>query len=200
MNEIHGKSILVRVRARFELSGVDCIHHNSGIFSRRFTSCLYLEVESNIFHHWAASVLYLGCLCKNIRGWTPCHNQIAFRIGHLRVHLSLHFKARLVGSLCYEKQFSSILKLELIIITKVSQLDSLWKRDWRELGNGLFKRCPNRNTTCRWRTSTLRHVQHYNNMNNFQFWKSPTRDHHSRVLLPHIFGYLQILLSKNGYS
>ena len=41
-------------------------------------------------------------------------------------------------SLCYENQFSFILKLELIIITKVSHLDSLWKRDWGELGNGLF--------------------------------------------------------------
>ena len=41
-------------------------------------------------------------------------------------------------SLCYENQFSIILKLELIIITKVSHLDSLWKRDWGELGNGLL--------------------------------------------------------------
>ena len=28
------------------------------------------------------------------------------------------------------------MKLELITITKVSHLDSLWKRDWGELGNG----------------------------------------------------------------
>ena len=47
-----------------------------------------------------------------------------------------HFKAR--RSLCYENQVSFILKLELIIITKVSHLDSLWKRDWGELGNGLL--------------------------------------------------------------
>ena len=39
-------------------------------------------------------------------------------------------------SLCYENQFSLILKLELI--TKVSHLDLLWKRDWGELGNGLL--------------------------------------------------------------
>ena len=31
-----------------------------------------------------------------------------------------------------------ILKLELITITKISLLDSLWKRDWGELGNGLL--------------------------------------------------------------
>ena len=30
------------------------------------------------------------------------------------------------------------MKLELIIITKISLLDSLWKGDWGELGNGLF--------------------------------------------------------------
>ena len=41
-------------------------------------------------------------------------------------------------SLCYENQFLFILKLELITITKISHLDSLWKREWRELGNGLF--------------------------------------------------------------
>ena len=40
-------------------------------------------------------------------------------------------------SLCYENQFSFILKLELIIITKISHLNSLWKRDWGELGHGL---------------------------------------------------------------
>ena len=37
-------------------------------------------------------------------------------IGHFLVQLSLHFKARL--SLCYENQFSFILKLQLITITK----------------------------------------------------------------------------------
>ena len=41
-------------------------------------------------------------------------------------------------SLCYENQFSFILKVELITITKISHLDSLWKRDLGELGNGLF--------------------------------------------------------------
>ena len=41
-------------------------------------------------------------------------------------------------SLCYENQFSFILKLELITITKVSHLDSLLRRDLGELGNGLF--------------------------------------------------------------
>ena len=45
-----------------------------------------------------------------------------------------------VRSLCYEYQFSFILKLEIITITKISHLDSLWKRDRGELGNGLFGR------------------------------------------------------------
>ena len=31
-----------------------------------------------------------------------------------------------------------VLKLELIIMTKISHLDSLWKRDWGEFGNGLL--------------------------------------------------------------
>ena len=60
-----------------------------------------------------------------------------FAVGHFWVHLSLHFKVRL--SLCHENQFSFILKLELIIITKISHLDSLWKRDYGKLGNGQFQ-------------------------------------------------------------
>ena len=43
-------------------------------------------------------------------------------IRHFRVHLSLHFKARLSAKSCYENQFSFILKLELIIITKAFAL------------------------------------------------------------------------------
>jgi len=42
-----------------------------------------------------------------------------------------------VRILCYENQFSFILKLELITTTTISHLDSLWKRDWGEIGNGL---------------------------------------------------------------
>ena len=37
-----------------------------------------------------------------------------------------------------KNQFSFKLKLELITITKISHLDSFWKRDWGELGNGLL--------------------------------------------------------------
>ena len=48
------------------------------------------------------------------------------------------FQSEAKCEVCYENQFSFILKLELIIITKISHLDSLWKRDWGELGNGLF--------------------------------------------------------------
>ena len=48
------------------------------------------------------------------------------------------FQSEAKCEFCYENQFSFILKLELIIITKISHLDSLWKRDWGELGNGLF--------------------------------------------------------------
>ena len=33
----------------------------------------------------------------------------------------------------YEYQFSFILKLELITLTKILRLDSLWRRDWGEL-------------------------------------------------------------------
>ena len=43
-------------------------------------------------------------------------------------------------SYCYENQFSFILKLVLIIMTKISHLDSLWKRDQGKLGNGLLSR------------------------------------------------------------
>ena len=57
-----------------------------------------------------------------------------YLIDHFGIHFSLHFKASL---LCYEYQFSFILKLELITTTKISHLDSLSKRDWGELGNGL---------------------------------------------------------------
>ena len=53
------------------------------------------------------------------------------------------FQSEAKCEVCCENQFSFILKLELIIITKVSHLDSLWKRDWGELGNGLFAvHCP----------------------------------------------------------
>ena len=48
------------------------------------------------------------------------------------------FQSKAKCEVCYENQFSFILKLELIIITKVLHLDSLWKRDWGELGNGLL--------------------------------------------------------------
>ena len=41
-----------------------------------------------------------------------------------------------VRSLCHEYQFP--LKLALITTTKISLLDSLWRRHWEELGNGLF--------------------------------------------------------------
>ena len=59
-------------------------------------------------------------------------------IGRFQVHLSLHFKVRLWS---YENPFSFILKLELITVTKIPHLDSLWKRDWGELEleNGLFR-------------------------------------------------------------
>ena len=59
-------------------------------------------------------------------------------IGHFRVHLNLHFKARLSAKSLLWKSVLFILKLELITITKISHLDSLWKRDWGELGNGLL--------------------------------------------------------------
>ena len=42
-------------------------------------------------------------------------------IGHVRVHLSLHFKARLSA----KSRFFFILKLELITMTQISHLDSL---------------------------------------------------------------------------
>ena len=44
-------------------------------------------------------------------------------------------------SLCYECQFSFTLKVELITITKISQWDSLWKRDQGELLGLLAMRC-----------------------------------------------------------
>ena len=61
-------------------------------------------------------------------------------IGHFRVHLSLHFKARLSAKSLLWKSVSFIFKLELIIITKDSHLDSLWKRDWgtRKWPIGIF--------------------------------------------------------------
>jgi len=48
------------------------------------------------------------------------------------------FESKAKCKVCYENQFSFIMKLELITITKISHLDSPWKRDCRELGNGLF--------------------------------------------------------------
>ena len=60
---------------------------------------------------------------------------ISVLMDHFRVHLNLHFKSRLSAKSLYENQFSFIFKLELITIKK---LDSFWKRDWGELGNGPF--------------------------------------------------------------
>ena len=71
------------------------------------------------------------------RGLTFSSSISLFKIGHFRVHLSLHLKTRLSVK-SYENHFSFILKLELITITKISHLDPLWKRDWGELGNGLL--------------------------------------------------------------
>ena len=46
--------------------------------------------------------------------------------------------SRPVQTICYEYQFSLVLKLELITLTKISHLDSLWTRDYGELGNEFF--------------------------------------------------------------
>ena len=58
----------------------------------------------------------------NIAAYSPKYNR------PFRGHLCLHFKARLSAN-----QFSYILKLHLITITKISHLDSLWRRDLGEL-------------------------------------------------------------------
>ena len=56
-------------------------------------------------------------------------------------------------SLCYENQFSFILRFELItiMITTILHSDSLWKRGWVELGNGLL----------RWVFLGIIHVAHF---------------------------------------
>ena len=52
-------------------------------------------------------------------------------------HLSLRFKARLSAkSLLWKSVFIHIEIETIFIITKVPHLDSLWRRDWGELGNG----------------------------------------------------------------
>ena len=50
-------------------------------------------------------------------------------------------------SLCFENQFSFTWKIQFIAVEKISLLDSLWKRDWGELGNGLFLTPPLRRVT-----------------------------------------------------
>ena len=49
MNEIHGKSILVRVSARFELSGVDCIVRVRVYYVDSFFSLFYVTGEGYMF-------------------------------------------------------------------------------------------------------------------------------------------------------
>ena len=52
---------------------------------------------------------------------------------------SSHFSRRVyVRSLCCEYRASFIMKLELMIITKILYQDPPWKRDEGERGNGLF--------------------------------------------------------------
>ena len=63
---------------------------------------------------------------------------ILCKIGHFRVQLTLNFKARLSAKPLLWKAVFIHIEIGLIIITKISLLDSLWKRDWVELGNGLF--------------------------------------------------------------
>ena len=48
------------------------------------------------------------------------------------------FQSEAKCEVCHENQFSFSLKLELLIITKISHLDSLRKRGWGELRNGLL--------------------------------------------------------------
>ena len=48
-----------------------------------------------------------------------------------------------VRSLCEEYQLLSILKVEKITITKRLILDTIWKRDWGELGRVNFVSCQN---------------------------------------------------------
>ena len=62
----------------------------------------------------------------------------AIFFGHNRVFLSSFSRRVDVRSLCYKYHLSFILKLELIAIRKISLLDSPWKRNRRELGNGLL--------------------------------------------------------------
>ena len=57
-----------------------------------------------------------------------------YGIGYFQVHFQPLFQ----GVSTCKDQFSFILKLELISITKISQLDSLWRRDWGQVGSGLF--------------------------------------------------------------
>ena len=77
--------------------------------------------------------LYLGMWKKTVNMITV----INFTIGHYWVHFSLYFKVSLyTSSLLWISVFNHI-EIRIINI-KILHLDSLWKRDWGELGNGLL--------------------------------------------------------------
>ena len=73
-----------------------------------------------------------------IFSWSKEWWSIDKTIGHFWVHLSFHFKARLSAkSLLWKSVFIHI-EIGTNYHNKNSHLDSLWKRDWGELGNGLL--------------------------------------------------------------
>ena len=89
---------------------------------------------NSVSQEWAALVRYRVEHSKRNSICSRAHVvfYISSLVGHFRVHKSQF------TSLCYEYQSSFILKLDLITITKISHLDSLWKRDRGEFGNGLL--------------------------------------------------------------
>ena len=69
------------------------------------------------------------------------HSQLTLSLSPAVAISTSHSISRRVyeRTLRYENQFSSILKLELIINAKILHFDSLWKRDLGELGNSLVR-------------------------------------------------------------
>ena len=71
-----------------------------------------------------------------------CVNSMAKidKIGHFQVPKNLTFKARLSAKPLIWKWFLIMMQIKLIFTTKISHLDSFWKWDFLELGDGLSDR------------------------------------------------------------
>ena len=76
--------------------------------------------------------------CTKLTHPSPRVLGVQISIGHFRVPKNLTFKARLSAKPLIWKWFLIMMQIKLFFTTKVSHLASFWKRDFLELGNGLF--------------------------------------------------------------